>query len=293
MSAVPDKMFIFTTITMSNDDQFVQHARLKILEQAFYRNKYAAVKSLLGTDCHIHEIALMNYFIEGYVVVDVTYSALKFNPLQLYYVKKDSLKLLDVNQKNKYIVEINEIPVSVTVLDRLKNMDILPIRVFKTLNKSNNDLYSYYGKVYTIPTNEYCSIISFPEYNLLNKPAVTGKLTDELNPSKRPKFSEEEQLAEYQSVIAKLSYNSTINTIIRAKSSDEIKSRHDTGFIIDVNEIAPNTRGILYCISKRNIFDVLVIPDSNCIITEDVLETLKSFMYHEYVEYKRFYETVG
>ena len=59
---------------------------------------------------------------------------------------------------------------------------------------------------------------------------------------------------------------------------------------IDVNDLKPNLHGIVYCIQKRNIFDVLVIPSNNNVITEASLLTLKAFMYKEYLEYKRFYD---
>lgn len=274
----------------SEHKQFLQRKRLKILEAIYHRDKYAAVKSYIGTDANILSIVPLNYVIDNYILVDVTYTSLLFDPTKIYYVKRESLKLIDVNQKNKFITEINGIPVAITVLERYKNLDILPIYIRKTLDKSNEGLYSYYGLIQQTPTNEYCSIISMPEYIANVHMNVPAKLIDELNPSKRPKYNEDEQLAQYKAVVTKLSYNDSIDDVVRAKSINDIENRTNLGYIIDVNELKTNIHGIVYCIQKRNIFDVLIIPSNNHMITEATLATLKAFMYKEYLEYKEFYE---
>ena len=269
---------------------FVQRTRLKILEGIYHRDKYAAVKSYIGTDANVLSITPLNYVIDGYTLVDVTYTSLLFDPTKIYYVPKESLKLIDVNQKNKFITEVNGIPVAITILERYKNLNILPIYIRKTLDKNNEGLYSYYGLIQQYPTNEYCSIISLPEHIANVRMEVPSKLVDELLSNKRPKFTDEEQMAQYKAVVTKLSYNDSINDVVRAKSINDIENRLNLGYIIDVNDLKPNIHGIVYCIQKRNIFDVLVIPSNNNVLTEANLSTLKAFMYKEYLEYKRFYE---
>lgn len=269
---------------------FVQRARLKIIEGIYHRDKYAAVKSYIGTDANVLSITPLNYVIDGYTLVDVTYTTLLFDPTRIYYIPKDSLKLMDVNQKNKFITEVNGIPVAITILERYKNLNILPIYIRKTIDKNNEGLYSYYGLIQQFPTNEYCSIISLPEHIANVRMDVPSKLVNELPFDKRPKFTDEEQMAQYKAVVTKLSYNDFINDIVRAKSINDIENRPNLGYIIDVNDLKPNIHGIIYCIQKRNIFDVLVIPSNNNVITEASLLTLKAFMYKEYLEYKRFYE---
>lgn len=269
---------------------FVQRTRLKILEGIYHRDKYAAVKSYIGTDANVLSITPLNYVIDGYTLVDVTYTSLLFDPTKIYYVPKESLKLIDVNQKNKFITEVNGIPVAITILERYKNLNILPIYIRKTLDKNNEGLYSYYGLIQQYPTNEYCSIISLPEHIANVRMEVPSKLVDELPSNKRPKFTDEEQMAQYKAVVTKLSYNDSINDVVRAKSINDIENRLNLGYIIDVNDLKPNIHGIVYCIQKRNIFDVLVIPSNNNVLTEANLSTLKAFMYKEYLEYKHFYE---
>ena len=80
------------------------------------------------------------------------------------------------------------------------------------------------------------------------------------------------------------------NSVVHAKSINDIENHNNIGYIIDVNGLKPNIHGIVYCIQKRNIFDVLIIPDNNYTLTEAALKTLKSFMYSEYLEYVKFYE---
>lgn len=273
-----------------NDKEgFVQHTRLKILEGIYHRDKYAAVKSYIGTDANVLSITPLNYIIDGYTLVDVTYTSLLFDPTKIYYIPKESLKLIDINQKNKFITEVNGIPVAITILERYKNLNILPIYIRKTLDKSNEGLYSYYGLIQQYPTNEYCSIISLPEHIANVRMDVPPKLVDELPFDKRPKFTDEEQMAQYKAVVTKLSYNDSIDDVVRAKSINDIENSLNLGYIINVNDLKPNIHGIVYCIQKRNIFDVLVIPSNNNVITEANLATLKAFMYKEYIEYKRFY----
>lgn len=269
---------------------YIQRTRLKILEGIYHRDKYAAVKSYIGTDANVLSITPLNYIIDGYMLVDVTYTSLSFDPTKIYYVPKDTLKLIDVNQKNKFITEVNGIPVSITILGRYKDLNVLPIYIRKTLDKNDNSLYSYYGIIQPYPTNEYCSIISLPEHIADVRMELPSKLIDELPSDKRPKFTNEEQMAQYKAVVTKLSYNDTIDDVVRAKSINDIQNRPNLGYIIDVNDLKPNLHGIVYCIQKRNIFDVLIIPSNNHIITEANLNTLKAFMYKEYIEYKRFYE---
>lgn len=270
-------------------DGFVQHKRLKILESIYHRDKYAAVKSYIGTDATVISIVPLNYILDNYIVVDVTYSSLLFDPTKIYYVPKSSLKLLDVNQKNKFITEINGIPVAVTVLERYKNLETLPIYIRKTLDKNNEGLYSYYGLIQQYPTNEYSSIMSLPEHIADVRMDIPAKLIDELDADKRPKFTEEEQMVQYKAIVAKLSYNSTIDDVVRAKSLNDIENKPNLGYIIDVNDLKPNIHGIVYCVQKRRIFDVLIIPSNNYLLTEASLNTLKAFMFKEYLEYKRFY----
>lgn len=270
-------------------DGFIQRKRLKILEAIYHRDKYAAVKSYIGTDANILSIIPLNYIIDNYIIIDVVYTSLLFDPTKLYYIKRDSLKLIDVNQKNKFITEVNGIPVAVTVLERYKNLETLPIYIRKTLDKSNEGLYSYYGLIQQLPTNEYCSIISLPEHIADVQLSVPSKLVDELPSNKRPKYTEEEQMAQYKAVVTKLSYNDSIDDVVHAKSINDIENRPNRGYIIDVNELKPNIHGIVYCIQKRNIFDVLIIPSNNHIITEASLATLKAFMFKEYGEYKTFF----
>ena len=277
-------------VRRDRNNGFVQRARLKILEGIYHRDKYAAVKSYIGTDANVLSITPLNYIIDGYTLVDVTYTSLLFDPTKIYYVSKDSLKLIDVNQKNKFITEVNGIPVAITILERYKNLNILPIYIRKTLDKNNDGLYSYYGLVQQYPTNEYCSIISLPEHIADVRMELPSKLVDELPSAKRPKFSDEEQMTQYKAVVTKLSYNDSIDDVVRAKSVNDIENRQNIGYIIDVNDLKPNLHGIVYCIQKRNIFDVLVIPSNNNVITEASLLTLKAFMYKEYLEYKRFYD---
>ena len=136
------------------EEGFVQRARLKILEGIYHRDKYAAVKSYIGTDANVLSITPLNYVIDGYTLVDVTYTSLLFDPTKIYYVPKESLKLMDVNQKNKFITEVNGIPVAITILERYKNLNILPIYIRKTIDKNNDGLYSYYGLIQQYPTNE-------------------------------------------------------------------------------------------------------------------------------------------
>lgn len=271
-------------------DGFIQRARLKILEGIYHRDKYAAVKSYIGTDANVLSITPLNYVTDGYTLVDVTYTSLLFDPTKIYYVPKESLKLMDVNQKNKFITEVNGIPVAITILERYKNLNVLPIYIRKTLDKNNEGLYSYYGLIQQYPTNEYCSIISLPEHISNVRVELPSKLIDELPFEKRPKFTNEEQMAQYKAVVTKLSYNDSINDVVKAKSINDIENRPNLGYIIDVNDLKPNIHGIIYCIQKRNIFDVLVIPSNNNVITEANLLTLKAFMYKEYIEYKRFYD---
>ena len=270
-------------------DSFVQRKRLKILEAIYHRDKYAAVKSYIGTDADVLSIIPLNYVIDNYIIVDVVYTSLLFDPTKIYYIKRDSLKLIDVNQKNKFITEVNGTPVAITVLERYKNLKTLPIYIRKTLDKSNEGLYSYYGLIQQSPTNEYCSIISLPEHIADVRMNVPSKLIDELPPNKRPKYTEEEQMAQYKAVVTKLSYNDSIDDVVRAKSINDVENRPNLGYIIDVNELKPNLHGVVYCIQKRNIFDVLVIPSNNHMITEASLATIKAFMYKEYNEYKTFY----
>ncbi len=276
--------------SQQSSDGFVQRKRLKILEAIYHRDKYAAVKSYIGTDANVLSIIPLNYVIDNYIIVDVVYTSLLFDPTKIYYVKRDSLKLIDVNQKNKFITEVNGTPVAITVLERYKNLETLPIYIRKTLDKSNEGLYSYYGLIQQSPTNEYCSIISLPEHIADVQMNVPAKLVDELPPNKRPKYTEEEQMAQYKAVVTKLSYNDSIDDVVRAKSINDVENRPNLGYIIDVNELKPNLHGVVYCIQKRNIFDVLVIPSNNHMITEASLATIKAFMYKEYVEYKTFYE---
>ena len=276
--------------SQQTSDGFVQRKRLKILEAIYHRDKYAAVKSYIGTDANVLSIIPLNYVIDNYIIVDVVYTSLLFDPTKIYYVKRDSLKLIDVNQKNKFITEVNGTPVAITVLERYKNLETLPIYIRKTLDKSNEGLYSYYGLIQQSPTNEYCSIISLPEHIADVQMNVPAKLVDELSPNKRPKYTEEEQMAQYKAVVTKLSYNDSIDDVVRAKSINDVENRPNLGYIIDVNELKPNLHCVVYCIQKRNIFDVLVIPSNNHMITEASLATLKAFMYKEYVEYKTFYE---
>ena len=273
-----------------SDKGFVQRARLKILEGIYHRDKYAAVKSYIGTDANVLSITPLNIIMDNYIIVDVVYTSLLFDPTKIYYVPKESMKLLDINQKNKFITEVNGTPVAITVLERYKNLNVFPIKIYKTLDKNNENLYSYYGLIQQFPTNEYSSIISFPERILNVQMKVPEKLVDELAADKRPKFSTEEQQNDYRNVITKLSYNSTINNVVRAKSINDIENHNNIGYIIDVNDLKPNIHGIVYCIQKRNIFDVLIIPDNNYTLTEAALKTLKSFMYSEYLEYMKFYE---
>lgn len=269
---------------------YVQRTRLKVMEAIYQRDKYAAVKSYIGTDANIISITPLNYIIDNYIIVDVTYVSLLFDPTKLYYVQKDSLKLIDVNQKNKFITEINGIPVAITVLERYKSLNVLPIYIRKTLDKNNEGLYAYYGLIQSYPTNEYCSIISLPEHISDVRMDLPSKLIDELPVDKRPKFSEEEQMTHYKSAVTKLSYNDSINDVVRAKSINDIENRPNLGYIIDVNELKPNIHGIVYCIQKRNIFEVMIVPTNTRILSEANLHTLKAFMYKEYLEYKRFYE---
>ena len=271
------------------NDGFVQRKRLKILEAIYHRDKYAAVKSYVGTDANVISIVPLNYVIDNYIIVDVVYTSLLFDPTKIYYIKRDSLKLIDVNQKNKFITEVNGTPVAITVLERYKNLDVLPIYIRKTLDKSNEGLYSYYGLIQQTPTNEYCSIISLPEHIADVCLSVPNKLVDELSAAKRPKYSDEEQMAQYKAVVTKLSYNDSIDDVVRARSINDIENRPNLGYIIDVNELKPNIHGVVYCIQKRNIFDVLIIPSNNHMITEASLATLKAFMFKEYIEYKEFY----
>lgn len=268
---------------------FIQRKRLKILEAIYQRDKYAAVKSYIGTDANVLSIVPLNYVTDNYTLVDVTYTSLLFDPTKIYYIKRDTLKLIDVNQKNKFITEVNGIPVAITVLERYKNLETLPIYIRKTLDKNNEGSYSYYGLIQQYPTNEYCSIISLPEHIADVRMNVPDKLIDELPSAKRPKYSEDEQMAQYKSVVTKLSYNDSIDDVVHAKSINDIQNRPNLGYIIDVNELKTNVHGIVYCIQKRNIFDVLVIPSNNHMITEASLATLKAFMYREYLEYLEFY----
>jgi hypothetical protein len=290
VSSEPVKPTEKTQHSQRTTDGFIQRKRLKILEAIYHRDKYAAVKSYIGTDANVISIIPLNYIIDNYIIIDVVYTSLLFDPTKLYYIKRDSLKLIDVNQKNKFITEVNGIPVAVTVLERYKNLETLPIYIRKTLDKSNEGLYSYYGLIQQLPTNEYCSIISLPEHIADVQLSVPNKLVDELSPNKRPKYSEEEQMAQYKAVVTKLSYNDSIDDVVHAKSINDIENRPNRGYIIDVNELKSNIHGIVYCIQKRNIFDVLIIPSNNHIITEASLATLKAFMFKEYGEYKTFFD---
>lgn len=319
---------------MQNTEAFKQTARLKIPEYVYSHDKYTAVKSYIGSDAEVIDIIPLNYIIDGYIIVDVIYISLLFNPLKIYYVERNSLKLYDVNEKNKFITEIpvnkipretnfngkgnnfetkimknssstteivekpevpektndkNKISVSITILDGNKFNQVIPIKIFKTLT---NKLYPYYGLVQSYPMNEYCSLISFPEYRFITKMDVPEKLIDELDKNLKPKFSTETQLQNYKNIVTKLSYNTIISDIIFVKKFSEIDINKNSSFVVDINEIPANINAVIYCIVKRNIFDVLIIPDKKHLFTEDDLTNLKSFMYFEYQNYLEYYTKV-
>ena len=268
---------------------YTQRARLKILSVVYYRDKYAAVKSYIGADANVISIKPLNYIIDNYIIVDVEYISIKFDPMKIYYVNKNDLKLLDVNRKDKYICEIEGIPVSVTLLPMHRNMDILPITIHSTTNKSENDLYRYYSVIQRYPTSEYNTIISMPDKHINVNVEYPSELKDELDQANRPKFTEEEMVNEYKKMVSKLTYNLSITDVIRAKNINEVKAADSIGYIIDVNDLRPGLHCIVICSQKRNIFDVLVIPNNNYVLTEESLNSLKSFMYAEYLNYKTFY----
>ena len=268
----------------------IKNIRLKVPSEEYYKNKERAIKSLIGVDANIQEINKLDFVLGNNIVIDVKYSNLAFDPCKLYYVKISELKPLEINSDKK-LAEINGEMVAITIPSKYKDKQILPINISKCVKnefQTNGTPYSYYGMPCLNPLHNYCSNISAPG---IRSSIMDFDIPKTLNSSLKNIFSEEQIKSGYEDILKSSPYKNFVNKIEKIKSSKDIKFSNEIAYIIDVNEISELSRGVLYCSKFRNIYDVLYIPTMTTFITPDDISTLKSFMYHEYLEYKTFIET--
>jgi hypothetical protein len=270
----------------------VKTIRIKVPSEEYYRNKDKLIKSFIGSDVKIQEINKLDFVFNNNVVIDVKYTNLTFDPCKLYYVKTSELKSLEINSDKK-LIEIDGEVIAISIPSKYKNLSIIPIyinRCIKNDFQSNNTPYEYYGMINMIPLHNYCTNLSSPSSKFT---VINDEIPENLTSPLKNIFSEEQITRGYEELLKSSPYKNFINKIEKIKSVNEIKSNNETAYIIDVNEICNISKGIIYCSKYRNIYDVLYIPSLTTFVTRDDINTLKSFMYHEYLEYKTFIETMN
>jgi hypothetical protein len=267
----------------------IKTIRIKVPSEEYYKNKDRLIKSFIGTDAKIQEISKLDFVFDNNVVIDVKYTNLTFDPCKLYYVNTAEMKTLEINSDKK-LAEIDGETVAITIPPKYKNLSILPIyinRCIKNEFQSNNVPYEYYGMISMNPLHNYCTNLSAPGTKFtVNEEGIPDTLKSTL----KNIFTEEQITKCYEDVLKSSPHKNFINKIDKINSSKDIKFNNETAYIIDVNEVFKLTKGVIYCAKYRNIFDVLYIPTLTTFLTVDDFNTLKSFMYHEYLEYKTFIE---
>ena len=158
-------------------EQFYSSVRIKLPSLIYYKNKTDAIKTLLGTDIIIKSIKELDIIINNYVIVDVMYTNLQFDPDKLYYIKSSDIKPFTINS-NKKIAMINNIPILLTIPAKFNDYKVLPMNIYKCLqNNQENTIYNYYGKINANPLHSYVSNISYP--NMIINNITISEIPDE------------------------------------------------------------------------------------------------------------------
>lgn len=267
-----------------------QYSRCKILEEDFERSNEESLKDFIGSDAKIVKIEKQNIIIDNYVIVDVWYIILGINPLDIYYINKSDLKLSKPDT-NKYIVKVNDIPVQLSLKTEIVNkLDIIPIRIYKTIpsNYLSTVQYEYYGLYESQPLHSYCTELSFPEYNFI----VNDEIPSVLKSNTKIIWNDEEINNSYNTLLMNTIYAKYINQRIHIDNINNIETDTNKAYIIDINLIKADFSGLIYVSKFRKPYDVLLIPLKLYFITNEKLQKLKSFLYHDEQIYTKYVETL-
>ena len=126
------------------------------MQNDFNVNPIKTIQSFIGSDANIIDYKVNNLYIDGYYIVDVSYTTLDIDMMKIYWVKFKDCKLLNIKKSNAYICQINGFNVCVIINNKPENEDTwLAMNVKPTIpTQRGQTFYKYYSVVIDTPYHE-------------------------------------------------------------------------------------------------------------------------------------------
>lgn len=276
-------------------------ARLALPYSMYITNPAETVRQILGQHITIESMTHSDLILpDDTIVVDVIYKAINISLFQIYFVQVSNLKPI-IPDSDKYIVIINDCFVKVCVPNISSYPKVVPIKILATMPSkvgSNSGLETqcaYFGTIVTQPLNTICTPIRYINHSFEPfevppvKPIYPSTYISSIG-AYNPSDSELNQMC--RNYKASLILHNILNSVINvtpAKSYAECKEG-TTGYVLPFSEIpiTQDINGIILIQSKRIPNYVMFYPTASFTICVEELESLKSFIEQETINYYNF-----
>lgn len=304
--------------------QSLQHRRLSIPADLYNTAPTRAIKQILSPSITIHSHQPQSIITsDDTVIVDVTFSALTFSFIDIYYIPTAALKHV-IPESSYYVANVNGVPVKITNPPTEKFPHVIPVRIKTTLpnnyspNGQEAQQFAYYATVVTAPLSSYISIVknpmhaiasftidlpticypsSFPEqFNIthfkstkssssLSKSHSASPVTD----SSTTMTPDELSLQSYQTYYASISDMLPLIDHIKYVDMIDFDSvpMTTTAYIIPYTSLPIDKplSGIIVIHKQRFPTHIMVFPTRAFTITPDELKSIRSLLEADYINY--------
>ena len=141
---------------MTDNEKFIQFKRLKIPYEDYIINPVKTILSFIGIDSTIIDYKENSIYMDGYIIVDVKFTALDLNPCLLYWVQFKDCQKMNTQSENKYITQINNMNVCMTIKNtsELNQESWIPFTISQALTEGGAKMiYKYYSIIMDTPFN--------------------------------------------------------------------------------------------------------------------------------------------
>ena len=275
-------------------NQPIRTKRLKILQNDFNINPIKTIQSFIGSDANIIDYKVNNLYIDGYIIVDVSYTTLDVDITKIYWVKFKDCKLLNIKKSNAYICQIDGFNVCVIINNKPSDEDTwIAINIKPTIpTQRGKTFYKYYGVVIDTPYHEANTQLFNYTHKAPNEDLNKCNVSVVLFPDQRIQkaYNDINNVFVYKSSLQAL----TMQEVARIKSLDEGTDKNKL-YVIDIRAITKpeHYKGFLACSRYREYpWDVLYINIPNYMLTKEKVDRLKWFMLNDYNNYLEWLEKI-
>lgn len=270
-----------------NKNGNVQTKRLKILQNDFYNNPIKTIQSFIGSSANIIKYNVNNIYIDGYLIVDVSYTVLDIDIMKIYWVQFKDCKLLNIKKSNAYICQIDNFNVCVIINDKPDDENKwLAMNIKPTIPTQRGDvLYKYYGVIVDTPYHQANTQLFNHSHKFEDLNIEDYNICDVLFPNNiiQKSYNDINNIFVYKSTLQSL----TSQEVIRINSLDEGTDKNKL-YVLDIRTVTKpeHYKGFLACSQYREYpWDVLYINIPNYTLTTEKINYLKWFMLNDYNNY--------